>query len=398
MNAAHAPTARSFAVFYAIGIVLIVAAGAAAWTFWKGREAREAAEAKLRAEKQAAGPTVVVANAQRGPAVRRLVLVGEALPAQSVTLYSKVSGYLSRITVDVGDRVKAGQLIAEVQSPELDAQITTIAAGLENKRQLARRTEQLAAQGFFSQQALDNARTDVRVAEAQIAELRTLGGYRTLRAPFAGVVTARYADPGALVTNAASNQTAALPVVTISDTSRLKVTVYAEQADAVAVRAGIEAEVTDAAVAEHKRTGRVARVSGELDARTRTLRTEVEFDNADGGFVAGSFVNVALLLPATSYVEVPAGALVTRERKPMVATVDSSQKLHFVPVQVAGTDGKVVRIAGGLEEGVTVALSPPAGLAEGSHVVVQAPAGAPRPPSAEPRPAEVKPAAPGAKP
>jgi RND family efflux transporter MFP subunit len=304
-----------------------------------------------------------------------------------------VSGYLSRITVDVGDRVKAGQLIAEVQSPELDAQIATITAGLENKRQLARRTEELAASGFFSQQALDNARTDVRVTESQIAELRTLGGYRVLRAPFAGIVTARHADPGALVTNAASNQTASLPVVTISDTSRLKVTVYAEQADAIAVHAGLDAEVIDAAVAERKRTGKVARVSGELDGRTRTLRTEVEFDNADGGFLPGSFVNVALLLPSTSYVEVPAGALVTRERKSMVAVVDAEQKVHFVPVQVAGTDGKVVRIASGLDENVPVAVSPPAGLAEGTHIVVQSPPGA----APKPAPADAKPG-PDAKP
>lgn len=381
MDSAHQPTARSFAIFYVVGIALILGAGWAAWSFWKGREAREAAEAKLRAGQQTAGPGVVVAKSQRGPTVRRLVLVGEALPVKSVTLYSKVSGYLSRITVDVGDHVKAGQVIAEVQSPELDAQIATIAAGLDNKRQLARRTEELAAQGFFSQQALDNARTDVRVAEAQIAELRTLGAYRVLRAPFAGVVTARHADPGALVTNAASNQTAALPVVTISDTSRLKVTVYAEQADATAVHAGLDAEVIDAATPERKRTGKVARVSGELDARTRTLRTEVEFDNTDGGFVAGSFVNVALLMPATSYVEVPAGALVTRERKPMVATVDAGQTLRFVPVQVAGTDGKVVRIASGLDENIPVAINPPPGLAEGSHVVVLPPPGAPRPAS-----------------
>jgi membrane fusion protein (multidrug efflux system) len=398
MNADHQPTARSFALFYFIGIALVAGSAWAAWTFWTAREAREAAEAKQRAGQQAAGPGVVVARSQRGPNVRRLVLVGEALPVKSVTLYSKVSGYLSRITVDVGDRVKAGQVIAEVQSPELDAQIATIVAGLDNKRQIARRTAELASQGFFSQQALDNARTEVRVAEAQIAELRTLGGYRVLRAPFAGVVTARYADPGALVTNAASNQTAALPVVSISDTARLKVTVYAEQAEATAVRAGLEAEVADAAAPERKRVGTVARVSGELDARTRTLRTEVEFDNADGGFLPGSFVNVALLLPATSYVEVPAGALVTRDKKPMVGTVDGEQKVHFVPVQVAGTDGKVVRIASGLEENVTVALNPPPGLAEGSHVVVQAPPGASKPaaaPAASP-PAPAKPAPAGA--
>jgi RND family efflux transporter MFP subunit len=307
-----------------------------------------------------------------------------------------VGGYLTRINVDVGDSVKAGQVIAEIQSPELDAQAATISTALENKRQIARRTSELASQGFFSQQTLDNVNTDVRVAEAQINEIRTLSGYRTIRAPFAGVVTGRFADPGALVTNAATNQTAALPLVTIADTSRLKVTVYVEQADARSVKAGLEAEVVDAAATERKLSAKIARVSGELDGRTRTLRTEVEFDNANQVFMAGSFVNVALLIPAVSYIEVPSGALISRDKKTFVATIDAEQKAHLVPIVVASTDGKVLRIASGLDEGVTVAVSPPAGLQDGAKVNPQAPPGAP--PAAKPAAAPAPPAAAPAKP
>lgn len=369
---------RSFVVFYIVGFVLIAVAGGAVWKFWKGRETLEAAQAKEKAEQLAAGPSLAVVKAALGPSIRRLTLVGEAQPLQTTTLYSKVSGYLSRITVDVGDVVKAGQLISEIQAPEIEAQIATIAAGLENKRALARRARELTRQGFFSQQALDNAENDVRVAQAQIGELRTQGAYRVVKAPFAGVITNRFVDPGALVQNASTNQLTAQPIVTISDVSRLKVTVFAEQGDAPNVKPGLDAEIIDAAAPERKVAGKITRVSGELDARTRTRRVEIEFANADGSFLPGSFVNVAIMIPATSYIEVPSGALVTRDKKPFVAVVDADSHIRYTPITVAGTDGKVVRVAAGLNEGTPVAVGPPASLADGGKITVQAPP--PKPP------------------
>ncbi|MCW5624001.1 MAG: efflux RND transporter periplasmic adaptor subunit [Burkholderiales bacterium] len=368
--------ARSFIVFLLIGAVLLAAAAGGVWFYDQRNQKAAAKETEAKAAATAAGPSVMVAKAQQGPDFRRVSLVGEALPLRSTTLYGKVGGYLKAIHVDVGDAVKAGQVLAEIQSPELDAQINTIATGLENKRRFAQRTRDLAKQGFFSQQALDNAENDVRVAEAQIAELRTLASYRTLRAPFAGVVAQRYVDPGALITNAAANITSAQPVMVISDPGRLKVTVYPEQADAPLIKAGLEVEVTDAAAADRKVIGKVARVSGELDSRTRTLRTEVEFDNQDGRFIPGSFVNVAVLVPTQSYIEVPAGALVMQDKKPVVASVGPDSKAHFLPITVAGTDGKVLRIASGIEEGTMVVVSPPAGLAEGAKLNPQKPPGA----------------------
>jgi len=359
---------RSFAIFLVIGVVLLGASALYAWRHFTAEQTAREEQARTRAAQLAAGPGVTVATAGRGPAVRRLNLVGEAVPFQTTTVYSKVSGYLSRITVDVGDQVRAGQLIAEIQAPEIDAQIATITAGLDNKTRLAQRARDLAQAGFFSQQALDNAENDVRVARAQIAELRTLGGYRVVKAPFAGVVTNRYADIGALVTSAAGNQAAALPLVTIADPARLKVTVFVEQADAPSVAISLEAEVVDAAAPDRRVSGKVTRVSGELDARSRTRRVEVEFDNAAQTFVPGSFVNVALLIPAVSHVEVPAAALLTRDRKPMVAVVDAARQVRFVPIVVAGTDGKVLRIASGLEEGAVVVVNPPASLANGARV------------------------------
>jgi RND family efflux transporter MFP subunit len=194
-----------------------------------------------------------------------------------------------------------------------------------------------------------------------------------IRAPFAGVVTQRHADVGALVTNATSNQTAALPVVTVADVSRLKVTVYVPQAEAPQVRPGLQAEIVDAAASERRAAGTVARVSGELDTRTRTLRTEVEFDNRDGAFIPGSFVNVVLAIPVVRMIEVPAAALVMREGKPFVVRVDADNKARFVPVDVASTDGKMIQVARGIEDGTRVAVGPPASLVDGDKVDPQPP-------------------------
>jgi hypothetical protein len=213
-----------------------------------------------------------------------------------------------------------------------------------------------------------------------------------LTAPFAGVVTARYADPGALVTNASSNQTAALPLVTISDTSKLKVTVYAEQSEAPNVKPGLEAEIIDAANPQRKVKGTVTRVSGELDSRTRTLLTEVDFDNSQGQFVAGSFVNVNLLIPAVSYVEVPAPALVSRDKKTMLAVVTPEKTIRLQPVEVAGTDGKVLRVASGLNEGERVALSLPPSVNDGGHINPVPVPGVPAPAAVPPAPPTPPPA------
>ena len=180
-------------------------------------------------------------------------------------------------------------------------------AALENRRKLAERTRDLAEKGFFSQQALDNAETDVQTQErcgegdSHDAELPQCW-WRRSRA-WSPCATS---DTGALVTNATSNQTSAQPVVTISDTSKLRVTVYVDQVDAGFVKPGTKVEITDSSNPSIKGEATVSRISGELDGKTRTMATQVDFDNRKGTFIAGSFVNVSVLIPSKSYIEAPA--------------------------------------------------------------------------------------------
>jgi membrane fusion protein (multidrug efflux system) len=377
---------ESFVVFYIIAFVLVAMASAAVWWFWQDKQGHLADEARKRAAQLDAGPTVVMGQSVRGPAARKINLTGELRPWKATTLYSKVGGYLSKITVDVGDHVRAGQLIAEVQAPELEAEYKSALSEMDNRERIAQRTRDLATKGFFSQQALDNADTDVRTSRGRVDTLRSQMGYRSLYAPYAGVVTGRYVDPGALITNAANNQTSSQPVVTVSDPSKLRVSVYVEQVDAGQVLPGTEAEIIDTASPSQRIKAKVSRVAGELDARTRTMLAEVDFDNRAGTFIPGSFVNVSLTVPQTSYIEIPASALVVRERKNFVAVLDADQHIKLTPIEIAGTDGASVKIASGLGEGVRVALSLPNTVSDGAKVNPAAVISAPVPAASVPQP------------
>lgn len=382
----------SFVVFYVIAFVLVAVASVAVWWFWQDKNSHLAEEAKARTALLDAGPTVLVGQSVRGSAARKISMTGELRPWKSTTLYSKVGGYLSKITVDVGDRVRAGQFIAEVQAPELESEYKSTISEMENRQRIAQRTKDLAEKGFFSQQARDNADTDVRTARGRVETLRSQMGYRSLYAPYDGVVTGRYVDPGALITNAANNQTSSQPVVTISDSSKLRVSVYVEQVDARFVRPGIEAEIIDAANPTQRIKATVSRVAGELDPKTRTLLAEVDFDNRAGTFIPGSFVNVSLMVPQTSYIEVPASALVVRDRKNFAAVLGTDNHIKLTPIEIAGTDGASVKIASGLGEGERVVLSLPNTVPDGAKVNPAAsPAtAAPQPvPAATPAPAKV---------
>ena len=382
----------SFVVFYIVAFVLVAVASAAVWWFWQEKQNHLAQEAKVRSAQLDAGPTVVTGQSVRGPAARKINLTGELRPYKATTLYSKVGGYLSKITVEVGDRVRAGQLIAEVQAPELESEYKSTVSEMENRERIALRTKDLADKGFFSQQARDNADTDVRTARGRVDTLRSQMGYRSLYAPFTGVVTGRYVDPGALITNAANNQSSSQPVVTVADPSKLRVSVYVEQVDAHFIQPGLEAEIIDTANPAQRTKAKISRVAGELDSKTRTLLAEIDFDNRGGTFIPGSFVNVSLMLPQTSYVEVPASALVVRERKNFVATLESDNHVKLTPIEIAGTDGASVKIANGIGEGVRVVLSLPNTVPDGAKVNPAAAPGAPPVQAASPATPTVKPA------
>src|SRR5439155_3579034 len=237
--------------------------------------------------------------------------------------------------------VRAGDVVATIASLETDRQYEAAVADARYKRANADRATALAGPGVVSAHDADVQVGQAQVAEATVQAFATQRSYEVLRAPFAGTVTARFADPGALVQNAANAQTSALPVVTISDTSKLRVYVYVDQRDAASVQPGDVAEV--AVPDGPKLHARVTRRADELDARTRTMLVEVDVDNRDGAIVAGSFVWVTLKVKTPALVQVPAAALDLRRKAAQVGVVVGGV-VKLRPVEVADLDGETVRL------------------------------------------------------
>jgi len=337
-------------VLYVGGVVALAVTALGVVGLGAHRRQSARAEAQDRETEVRRGPRVRVAAVKQAAGVRHLMLQGEARPFFEVTLYAKVAGFLRDLKVDKGDHVKKNQLLATVTAPELDAQYTAAVADARNKRINAKRLTALAPAGVVSAQELEQGQANADVADATQSALATQRDYRVIRAPFDGVVTARFADPGALI------QTAAVPIVSVAKGDQLRVYVYVDQSSAPFVHEGDTATVRVAERPGWVRQGSVTRTSGQLSPKTRTMLTEVDIPNADRAIIPGSFVDVTLDVKVPALLEIPAEALVTRNDKPAAAVVDEGQRVHYRPVVVADDDGQVVHLVSGLQAGERVAL------------------------------------------
>lgn len=314
------------------------------------------------------GPTVRTAQVERTPGARTITLTGETRPFLSVALYAKVSGYLKEVRVDKGDRVRAGELLAVVQSPETDQQVESAIADARNKRSIADRDTQLIAQKLIAPQEAEQAETEAQMAASSVERYKALKDYELIRAPFSGTVTARYADPGALVQNAEGSQTSALPIVEIGTTDSLRVFVYIAQRDAADIRRGAAVTITDPSRPEVHAAGTITRFTGELDPNTRTLLAEIDLSNRSGAIVPGSFVQVSLSVAGHRYLEIPAEALIVRGTGDFVAAITPDDRVTFRQVHILDTDGVTIRLLDGVQEGDRVALNLGDSVPEGQHV------------------------------
>ena len=327
-----------------------------------------ALESRSRGREVDAGPRIQAALASVSAPERDLSLLGEARPYQSATLYAKVSGYLRDVRVDKGDLVKEGQVLARIEAPETNQQYDAAEADARNKRAIAERYKPLLDKKLVSQQEADQAFADAQVAQSNLQSLGAIKGYQAIRAPFSGVVTARFVDPGALIQNAQNGQTGAQPLFTVSQVDRLRVYVYVDQKYAALIRNGLPVQITLPERPEVKLPAQITRFSGELDPKTRMLLAEVDIDNAQGLVVAGSYVQVALKVTAPSYIEVPVEALVLKDAKDFIPVINSSHTVTYRSVSLADNDGQHVKVLSGLSQGEMVALNLGNSLDEGSPV------------------------------
>ena len=330
-----------------------------------------AAETNARIKELKNGPVVKVIKAGMSAADKGLVLIGEARPFQSVTLYAKTSGYMNRILVDKGDKVRQGQLLATIISPEIDQAYAAAVADLENKKKIYKRDQALVAREYISQEDAEQSETAVKMATAQMQSLKEQMQYKNLTAPFTGTITARFADAGALVQNATNSQTSAQPVVTLSQLDKIRVYVYIAQNDAAFLKEGYPVTLSMTEKPEMKVQASVTRIAGELDPKTRMMLVEIDLPNTNNEIIPGSYLQVTFKAPEKKNLTMPSEALVIRGGKPFVPLIGPDSVLHYRPVVVENNDGVHVSVVSGIQTGDMVGISVSPELNEGQKVRIQ---------------------------
>jgi RND family efflux transporter MFP subunit len=337
-----------------------------------------------RAGEHSAVPTVAVAKAVAGPRSQELVLPGTVQAFVSAPIYARTSGYLKRWHVDIGQEVKAGQLLAEIDAPEIDQQLLQAEADArtaEANEKLARSTAErwaaLLKTDSVSKQDADEKAGDYAAkkaaaasAQANLHRLHDLQGFQRIVAPFEGTITERNTDIGQLVANGSGR-----PLFSIADLRKLRVYVQVPQPYAPATRAGIGANLVFAERPNQKYPAKIVRTADALEPASRTLRVELEVDNSKGELFPGAYTEVHFQMPAsTATVRVPANALLFRAEGAQVATVGADSHIVLKSITIGRDFGNELEILSGLEPTDTVVVNPPDSLESGVEVRVLQPA------------------------
>jgi RND family efflux transporter MFP subunit len=328
-------------------------------------------------------PVVAVAHPQSGPARRELSLPGDVEAFYEAPIYARVSGYLRAWMHDIGDHVRAGETLAVIDTPDLDqelaqaqADLNTAKANLDLAELTAKRWHALLASHSVSVQSVDEKagaaaaqRATVNAQKAHVDRLAALESFKRLSAPFAGVVTARNTDIGALI-NAGS--AAASPLFKVADMHEMRVYVRVPQAYASALSAGMQAELTEPQYPGVTFPARLATTSQSVDAASRTVLVELMAPNPQGKLWAGTYAEVTFDLPGdTGLLRVPASALIFRSQGAQLATVGPGGKIVMKDVTIARNLGTEIEIQSGIGREDQVVTAPLDTLEDGEQVDVQ---------------------------
>ncbi|HOW70744.1 MAG TPA: efflux RND transporter periplasmic adaptor subunit [Phycisphaerae bacterium] len=386
-----------------VAVLFLAGAGALVALFLTGWLPRVHREAGLRAEAdriRQAAPVVNVAKPKIGPSVTQLGLPGNVQAMRETTVCARADGYLKRWFFDIGDDVKEGQLIAEIDTPEIDqelgqaqaaqAQAQARLATTESAANLARTTleryrslsdgKAISVQDLAERQAAyDTAlstvrasKADVDAAEANVRRLAQLKSFSRMLAPFDGTVTARYVDIGDLITAGGGDSPALFKIV---QAQTVRVFVEVPQSSASSIRPGQKAELTLSGQGDRKLVGEVSRTARAIEPESRTMRTEVLITNKDGLLLPGMYVKVTFSITTeTPPLLLPVSALVIDAAGTRVAVVAPDGRLQYKKIRLAGDYGTAIGVASGLSPEDDVVLNPDARLTEGMQVATTAPA------------------------
>jgi len=357
--------------------LLVIGAAVAVILVGLGVFSRLQAQVALRQQTERNAITAVTTTKpEAGPAGQELVLPGNTQAYSEAPIFARTSGYLKRWLVDIGARVKQGQLLAEIETPEVDQQLLQAKADLATAqanyalaKSSAERWKALLESDSVSRQEVDERSGDaaakkalVDSARANVERLRELQGFQRVTAPFSGVITARNTDIGALI---GSNDSR--PLFSIAATQTLRVYVRAPQNYASSVQRGLEADLFFAEHPGQAFAGKVMRTADALDPASRTLLVEIAVDNSKNELLAGSYTEVHMKLPVRNALRVPVNTLIFRADGLMLATVVDN-KVVMKPVKLGRDFGMEVEVVSGLGADDNVVLNPPDSIADGQTV------------------------------
>ncbi|HZZ19259.1 MAG TPA: efflux RND transporter periplasmic adaptor subunit [Opitutaceae bacterium] len=364
-----------------IRIILILAA-VLALIFFAGVLPRMRASADLQARDAAsAKPVVNIVVATRTTVPVEVTLPASIEAEQDTPIYARTTGYVQKWSADIGDRIKAGQVLAIIETPDLDqelnqgqAALAQSKANLEIARISADRWKDLGTQNAVAQQDVDQKVADfaggqaaVQAAQANVDRLTQLKDFQHVTSPYDGVVTVRNAQVGALI-NAGSGT----EIFHVAQTDVLRVFVKVPQTYVRSVKLGLGADITVPEFAGRTFKGTVERFAGSLDSASRTLLVEVRLDNKDGALLPGMFGEVHFTFQAVQpAIVLPSDAAIINAAGTQVATLDSSNKIHLAKVKLGRDFGSRVEILEGLDAGTRVVAKPSDSLTEGLEVAPQ---------------------------
>ena len=359
-----------------IGLVVIVALVA------QGILSRHAAHAELERDANEHGvQTVEVIKPARMKASQDLVLAGDIRAYTDAPIFARTSGYLKRWTVDIGTKVKRGQLLAEIDAPEINDQLRQARADAQTTRAnyllaktTAERWAQMLKNNSVSRQETDEKNGDMlakeaalNAAQANVSRLEQLVSFQKIYAPFDGVVTARNTDVGQLI-DAGSGATSR-ELFHIQDASTLRVFVDVPQAYARMVTVGLPAELLLNEERNRKFEGVTVRTAGAVDPVARTMRVEVDVKNPAGELLAGAYAQVRFrLTSATPLYTLPGNALLFRPDGVHAASVDANNRVKLLPITLGTDYGTRVSIVSGLNGDERVIVNPPDSIVDGATV------------------------------
>jgi len=371
-----------------IGILAIVGL---AVSVYLGIHSRGVAEAGLKRETQESlAASVEVIHPQQLSVVDEISLPGSAQAFTDTPIYARTSGYLKAWNVDIGSRVKRDEVLAEIETPEVDQQLEQAQADLKNAQAnlalaeiTATRWQQLFKKETVSSQEKDQAESDltakkalVNASEANVRRLTKLQSFEKVLAPFDGVITARNTDLGALIQ--AGDNTSAKELFHLVANQTLRVYVSVPEVYASAIRTGDQVKVTFDALAGEEFTGTLARNAGAIDPRSRTLNVEADVENPKGVLLSGGYATVRFKLPPTTgCVNIPSNTLLFRAEGLRVAVVRNDHVV-MVPIHIGHDHGASVDVISGLTPRDSVVLDPSDSLADDAPVRIENPSPKPQ--------------------